>query len=399
MMPCVVLALGLIFRLPFGRAFRAGLTVGFGFVGIGLIINLIFGNMGPVMESLIRDTGLRLAALEVGWPAAAAVAFGTRVGALIFAVGILTNLAMVLLRLTRTLNVDIWNYWHWSLSGSLVMVVTGSLWFGLLAAVAHAVFTLKMADYTAPRIQAFFGTPGITISQGFAMANMPIIMPVVWLVDRIPGIDRISADPVAIQKRLGFLGQPAVLATGLTVIAGLVARQPAGTALRLGVAMGAVFLLLPRVVAILMEGMTPFAEAAGEFMRKRAGDRPVHIGMDCAIGVGHPTNMAAALLMVPISLLLAAILPGNRLLPFGDLAGTAYFSVMITPWTRGNLVKTMIVGIVLKATVMYMGSDWAPLFTRAADAAGFPLPEGAALVTVFGNPFAWVCVRLTQLFF
>ena len=42
--------------------------------------------------------------------------------------------------------------------------------------------------------------------------------------------------------------------------------------------------------------------------------------MDAALTVGHPTVMSTSLLLVPISLLLAVILPGNQVLPFGDLA-------------------------------------------------------------------------------
>ncbi|NPV71938.1 MAG: PTS galactitol transporter subunit IIC [Firmicutes bacterium] len=398
MMPIVILILGLVFRQPFGKALRSGLTVGFGFVGIGVVIGLFFNNMAPAAEALVKNSGVHLTALDVGWPAAAAIAFGTQIGALVFAVGILTNLVMLLLRWTKTLDIDIWNYWHWALSGSLVLIATGNLWMGVAAVVIHAVYTLKMADYTAPRLQQFFNFPGVSISHGWAMASMPIVMPLVWLVDRIPGINNITADPEAIQKNLGVVGQPTVLGTVLGIVVGLLARFNIQKTLQLGVAMGAVFLLLPRVVAILMEGLTPLSEAARDFLRKRAGNRDIYIGMDSALLIGHPTNLAAALILVPITLLLAVILPGNRMLPFGDLAATPFFVVMVTPWTRGNLVKTVIVGTLLMAIIMYMGSDWADFFTRAASQAGFTAPQGATVITGFGNPIAWLILKIARLF-
>jgi galactitol PTS system EIIC component len=398
LMPVVILILGLVFRLPFGKALRSGLTVGFGFVGINVIINLFFTNMSPAAEALVKNSGVHLTAVDVGWPAAAAIAFGTKIGALIFAVGILTNLVMLLLRWTKTLDIDIWNYWHWALSGSLVMIATNNLWLGLLTSVLHAAYTLKMADYTAPRLQEFYNFPGLSFSHGWAMASMPIVMPLVWLVDRIPGINNLNADPETIQKRLGVLGQPTILGTVLGILVGALARFSVGQSLQLGIAMGAVFLLMPRVVAILMEGLAPLAEAARDFLQKRAGGREIYIGMDSALIIGHPTNLAAALILVPITLLLAIILPGNRMLPFGDLAATPFFAVMITPWTRGNLVKTVIVGTILMAIIMYMGSDWADFFTKAAASAGFKAPEGATLITGFGNPIAWLFFRISQFF-
>lgn len=397
MMPVVITILALIFRIPFGRALRSGLTVGFGFVGISVIINLFSSNLSPAAEALVKNSGVQLTALDVGWPGASAIAFSTQIGALVFAVGILVNLIMLALNWTKTLDVDLWNYWHWALSGSLVMIATGSLWWGIVAMVIHAAYTLKMADYTAPRVQEFFNMPGISISQGFAMASMLLVMPLVWLVDRIPGINKIQADPETIQQKLGVLGQPTIVGTVLGLIIGLLARFSIAQSLQLAVTMGAVFLLLPRVVAILMEGLTPIAEAAREFLQTRAKGRDIYIGMDSALILGHPTTLAAALILVPITLLLAVILPGNRLLPFGDLAGTAFFVVMVTPWTRGNLIKTVLVGTVLMAIIMYMGSDWANFFTHAATLGGFTAPEGATVITGFGNPVAWLLLKLSQL--
>lgn len=230
------------------------------------------------------------------------------------------------------------------------------------------------------------------------MASVPIVYPLVWLVDRIPGINKLQADPESIQKKFGVLGQPTVIGVVLGVIIGIAAGLNLQKTLQLGVSMGAVFLLMPRVVGILMEGLTPLAEDAKAFLQRYSKGREVYIGMDSALLIGHPATLATGLLLVPITLLLAVILPGNRLLPFGDLAGTTFFAVMITPFTRGNMVKNLIVGTLLMTIIMYMGSDWAPLVTKAAASAGFAFPEGTTTITNFGNPIAWLLVKLSSLF-
>jgi len=87
MLPLIVLVLGLVFGLSLGRAFRAGVTIGVGFVGIGLVIGLLTGSLGPAAQAMVERFGIQLNVLDVGWPAAAAIAFASQVGAVVIPVG------------------------------------------------------------------------------------------------------------------------------------------------------------------------------------------------------------------------------------------------------------------------------------------------------------------------
>ena len=40
MMPIIFFVVGLIFRMGIGKSFKAGMTVGVGFVGVNMVINL-----------------------------------------------------------------------------------------------------------------------------------------------------------------------------------------------------------------------------------------------------------------------------------------------------------------------------------------------------------------------
>ena len=134
MLPIVIFILGLILGQKVGKAFISAVTIGVGFIGLGLVIGLLFEALGPATAQLVETTGLELTSLDVGWGVAAAIAFGTSVGSLVFVVALVVNLVMLFLNWTKTLNVDLWNYWHYAFTGSLVYLVTGNnLAMGLIA--------------------------------------------------------------------------------------------------------------------------------------------------------------------------------------------------------------------------------------------------------------------------
>lgn len=406
LLPIIIFLLGLLFGDRPGRALRSGLTIGVGFVGLGLVISLLISNLAPATEALIARTGIQLTAMDVGWPVAAAIAFGTTVGAIIVPVAFIWNIILLALRGTKTLNVDIWNFWHYAFTGSLIVGLTNNVFYGVLGALFHATLSLVIADVTAKRVQQFFGLPGVSIPQGFAVTTVPIVLILNKVIDWIPWLRDIKADPDTIQKRLGVLGDPLLLGAMLGVLMGILAGYSVTKTLQLAVALAAVMLLMPRIIGIFMEGLVPFSEAARNYMKTRFAGREVYIGLDSAILIGHPITVAVGVLLIPTVLFLAAVLPGNKTLPFADLAATAFFVAYATPLTRGNLVRTYLIGTGIFVIVLYLTTAFAPILTTTAQSIGFALPEaakGAAEITALsgGNLFAWfatVAARLASWF-
>jgi PTS system galactitol-specific IIC component len=402
MLPIIIFILGLILGMKVGRAFISALTVGVGFIGLGLVITLLFDALGPATAALVESTGIQLNALDVGWGVAAAIAFGTAVGSLVFIVALGVNLIMLVFNWTKTLNVDMWNYWHYAFTGSLVYLVTGgNLVLGLIAAAIHAVVALLIADWTAKDVQSFFMIPGVSIPQGWAITSVPIIKGLNWVVEKIPGLRDIYWDSEGMQKRLGVFGQPIIMGATLGLLFGLIAYGFQTKVLTVAVQMAAVMLLIPRIIAIFMEGLTPLSEAAREFMQKRFAGREFYVGLDSAILIGHPITIAAAILLIPITLFLAAILPGNNTLPAADLAATAFFIAMVPPLTKGNFFRSLLYGTIIMVMVLYISSAFAPLLTQIAKDIGYAIPEGAVQITGLsgGNWVAWVLTSISQLFF
>lgn len=135
-----------------------------------------------------------------------------------------------------------------------------------------------------------------------------------------------------------------MIGTVLGVVIGLLARYDIGQSLQLGVKMGAVMLLMPLVVKLIMQGLLPIAEAAREMLQKRFKDGNYRIGLDPALLLGHPQVISASLLFVPLTIIVAALLPGNRVLPFGDLATIGFFVAIAVGVHKGNIFRTLFSG-------------------------------------------------------
>lgn len=102
---------------------------------------------------MVERTGINLPVVDLGWPPLSAITWGSPIAPFVIPLTILINVAMLALNKTRTVDVDMWNYWHFALAGTLVYYSTGSLFFGLLAAAIAAVVVLKLADWSAPLVQ------------------------------------------------------------------------------------------------------------------------------------------------------------------------------------------------------------------------------------------------------
>ncbi len=396
LLPIIIFFVAWILGAKPGRAFRAGVTVGIAFIGINLVIGLMWGSLTEVGQAMVANTGVQRDIVDVGWPSAAAIAFGTQVGLWVIPIALLVNVVMLVLRWTKTLNVDIWNFWHFAFIGSLVAIVTGNFVFGLVAAAIAAALALFLADWTAPAVQAFYNVPGISIPHLTTAPGVPFAIFTNWLIEKIPGLRDIEADSETIQKRFGTFGDPVILGLIIGLILGLLGFYNAGDfqtvlvkVLQVGINLAAVMLLLPRMVQILMEGLIPVSEAARTFMQKRASGREIFIGLDSAILIGHPAAISASLVLVPIAILLSIILPGNRVLLFADLAIIPFVVAMMAPLMRGNIFRMIIAGTLELILGFYIATAMSPIFTQAAGEAGFTMPEGASLITSIGDGFLW----------
>uniref|UniRef100_UPI004029261F PTS galactitol transporter subunit IIC n=1 Tax=Prevotella sp. TaxID=59823 RepID=UPI004029261F len=369
MMPIIFTVIGLCIGMKFGQALKSGLYVGVGFVGLGVVTALLTTNFNDPLKAICDLYHLQLNVFDMGWPAAASVAYNTAVGALIIPICLGINVLMLLTKTTSTLNIDLWNYWHFAFIGAVAYFVMGeSLAWGYFAAIVCYIITLVLADITAPKFQKYYDLDGISIPQPFCQSFMPFAVVINKLLDKIPGFSRLDVDAEGLKRKFGVFGEPLLLGVIVGILIGVAAHFDVKMVLTLGVTMGAVMELIPRITKLFIDGLKPISVKAQEMVDKRLHGRKVHIGMSPALVIGHPTTLVVSILLIPTVLIISVILPGNQFLPLASLAGMFYLFPIVLPYTKGNVVKTFIIGLVALIFGLYFVTDMAPDFTLAANA-------------------------------
>lgn len=379
MLPVIITIVGLVFGLKLSKAFRSGLTIGIGFAGINLVIDLMKTNLGPAAKAMVKNFGIKLNILDVGWGSIAAVTWASPIIAILIFCILATNIVMLVLKSTDTLDVDIWNYHHMAIVGIMVYFVTKNVGLGIAATVVMAVITFKLSDWTAPYVEKFFGIPGVSLPTMSALSSVIIAAPLNWLLDKIPGINKINFKIKDAQKYFGFFGEPMMLGLILGSIIGVLARYDVSKILYLGVSMAAVMVLIPKMTSLFMEGLMPISEAARKFTEKRFKGRKFLIGLDAAIVVGNSDVITTSLIVIPLTILMAAVLPGNRLLPFADLAVVTFRVALVVAIARGNLFKSIIMGLVCMAAVLLAGTATSAVLTKLAASVGLGIANGGLI--------------------
>ncbi len=218
----VLIILGLAFRVGAAKAIRGGVTTGIGLAGLFLVVNLIISALQPAVQAIADRMQISKTFVDVNW-ADAGIAWGWPGTAGVILGIIVVNVIMVVLRLTKTMWTDVWSYWHGSALGGIVWALTGSVPLGVLAAVVYLVLGSLMSDLTAKKYQEFNDMPGIGVACGPTVQASLFAIPVVWLLDRIPGVKDWDASPEGIKKRFGLVGEPAILGLLLGIIIGMFA--------------------------------------------------------------------------------------------------------------------------------------------------------------------------------
>ncbi|EOH90957.1 PTS galactitol transporter subunit IIC [Enterococcus pallens] len=392
--PIVLFIIGLIFGLGFFKSVKSGITVGVGFIGFNLAVGLISSFLSPAVNLIVERFGFNLTVIDLGSGAGAGVAFSTVVGALIIPSVFVLNVLLLAVGATKTMNIDIFNYSHYAFTGAVVHLVTGNLILGMGAALVQATWSLLSADYTAKRVQKELGVESISIPQGYAASSVPLFVILDKIYSKIPFLHNSNLDIKGLQKKVGFMGDPVIIGGILGIILSLLAGYGFKDGANLVMGVCGIMVLFPRMIKIIVEGLMPLSEAAKGFFAKHFSGKEVYIGLDSAVTLGHPTTMIIGTILIPITLILAAILPGNKVLPLADLAFAAFFICMASIIHKGNILKTLISGVINMTGILYIATWISPYFTKLAEEGG--VSESGDKVTALwaGNVFDFIIANI-----
>lgn len=389
----------LLARQKAGAALRAAIYVAAAVVAMGALVGMFSGAATPILQEVVKSTGLKLDVIDLGVGSSYSnVLFPLSFYSILLVVGLGVNALMIVLKLTDTFDVDVFNYSVWALASSYVLVITENIILAIVAFVIYEIVVLKFADWTAPAIQEAYGLDGVSIPHGNAVIFAPVGMAVNWVIEKIPPLAKIDWSPEKIEERFGGFASPSMIGFVMGIILGIAGKQSFGQSLLLGVTIAAFMIVFPRVENVLVEGITPVADGMRDLCAKKF-HRELNIGLDAAILIGMPDIMAAGILVTPVILLLAFILPGNHVLPMADLAIAAPFLISCClPFCKRNIFRGFIAGIVVMIIALYICTFTADWYTAAAALNGLPFESTSTTLGICSSWVAWLIGLVFSIF-
>ena len=396
MLPIVIAIICICIGIKVGKAIRSGLMIGVGFVGLSLIVDMMNAELGPAAQAMSEKFGLTLSVVDIGWPGASPMTWASNIATVAIPVAILVNIVMLFLKLTKTVNIDIWNIWHMTFTGAIAYAVTGNFWIGILGVAVHAAVSYKLGDLWGPLVTDYFELDGLTVPHGTAAYMGPIACVVDAIIDKIPVVRKIDISADSLQEKVGVLGEPIVIGGILGVVVGFLAGYGPQEAFPLGVKMSAVMVLMPKIVKCIMEGLMPLSERAKELLTKKFGNSQFYIGLDPAILLGDAQVVTAGLIFIPLTLFIAVIVPGNKILPFGDLATIGFFIAIAVAVHKGNIFRTLFSGSAIMFMTIWIANQTIPWLTVLAKTTGST--DGSNLVAALDQGGCPITYIFTQIF-
>lgn len=390
----------IIFRMKFGQAVKAGLLVGIGFQGLSLAVNLLTTTIQPVMD-YYEEMGSGYDVLEIGFAALGGASWTVPFAVFAIPAIVIINLILVRAKITKVLNVDIWNFMHFLVPGALAYALFGSAVVGFLVTVALSVVTLFFSQWLAPKWGEFFGLEGTTCTTlAFASLVYPISYLLNKLIDKIPGVNKIDLDMDKVGEKLGIFGDPAIIGIVVGLFLCVLTKQDVSSLLTICMGIAAVMVLIPRMVGIMMEGLTPIGNAANEYMKNKLGeDEDVYIGMDIALGLGDPACITCTAIMIPLTIAMAFVIPDMRFFPLGILAEVCYLAPMYVLTGKGNIFRSLISMIIIMGLTLFFANMFAPEATQMMSVTSVDF-DGMVTASHFGwNPGNIIISFIHKLFF
>jgi PTS system galactitol-specific IIC component len=407
LMPIIIFVIALIFGVKARSALRAAIIIAIGFIGLSVVEGLMFSNIPGPVTVVTKALGYVRPIIDVDWPVSGALAWASPYVAFMIPLAVLLNLFLLWVKFTKTLDVDIWNFWHFMFRGGIAyafmlmagvnqtIAFIGGLVLGLLAELV----ILKFADWTQPAVAEHLGLEGVSFPTMSALSMGLVGAGTNWVIERIPGAKKWDPTFKGTQERFGLLGQPIILGLIIGFVIQLAANliqfgegtlklgfdtlfgQPAN----LGVVLAAVMFLLPRMVGVLLEGLRPIAESAREWAKRYQG-RDIYIGMDFALGLADPGVITVGMFAIVFTLVLIPF-PGNEFLPLLYIGGTAFSAIMPVIMCKGNLFRASVATFIVVWTKLMTATIAASAFTYWAVSVGqlpATVPSGALVSSAVG---------------
>lgn len=385
MMFIVLSVFGILLKVKPSKAIEGGLKLAIALTGIGAIIDMLTGAFSQALQDFVKSTGIELTITDVGWAPLATITWGSPYTLFFLGVMVIVNIVMIVLKKTNTLDVDIFNIWHLSITGLLVMYYSDSLLLATALIVLIGVLKIINSDLMKPTFNDLLNAPKSNPMTSTHMNYMlnPIIMVFDKIFDKFfPWLDKYDFDAAKLNNKIGFWGSKFAIGVYLGLFIGLLSGQGLKATFELAFTAAVCLELFSLIGSWFIASVEPISQGITNMATKYLKGRTFNIGLDWPFIAGRAEMWAAANILAPILLLEALILPGNGILPLGGIIAMGLTPALLVV-TRGKILRMIIIGALILPVFLISGTMIAPFVTKTAELVGaFPSGvEAGTLIT------------------
>ncbi|MPQ42720.1 PTS galactitol transporter subunit IIC [Clostridium tarantellae] len=385
MMLIILTILAICFGVKISKALEGGIKLAIALTGMGAVIGILTGQFAPALISFVKSTGIQLSITDVGWAPLATITWGSAYTLYFLMIVVILNIILLVINKTNTLDVDIFNIWHLSIIGLIVMYYSNdNLLLASLLVLLIGALKIINADLMKPTFNHLLNmkdtNPTTTTHLNF-MLN-PVIMIFDKFFDKfLPGLDKYDFDAATLNKKIGFWGSKFAIGVYLGTFVGVLGMQPVKTIFILAFTGGMCLELFSFVGTWFIGAVEPLSQGITNFMSKKLKGRKFNIGIDWPFLASRAEMWAVANILAPIMLFMAMVLPGNKILPLGGIIAIGLTPALLVV-SRGKIIRMIITGVFMLPIFLWSGTAISGFVTETATAVGaFPagLPEGTLI--------------------
>ncbi|HGA0752234.1 TPA: PTS transporter subunit IIC [Streptococcus agalactiae] len=389
----VMTGLAMIFGVKFSKALEGGIKLAIALTGIGAIIGILTGAFSESLQAFVKNTGINLSIIDVGWAPLATITWGSPYTLYFLLIMLIVNIVMIVMKKTDTLDVDIFDIWHLSITGLLIMwyakknnlPILLSVIIATVAIIFVGVLKIINSDLMKPTFDDLLGTGTTSPMTSTHMNYMmnPIIMVLDKLFDKVfPGLDKYDFDAAKLNKAIGFWGSKFFIGMILGLVIGIMGNPvfsfaALGGWFSLGFTAGACLELFSLIGSWFIAAVEPLSQGITNFANGKMHGRRFNIGLDWPFIAGRAEIWACANILAPIMLVEAILLSkvGNGILPLAGIIAMGVTPALLVV-TRGRLIRMITFGTLLLPLFLLSGTMIAPFATELAKKVG-AFPAGA----------------------
>lgn len=412
--PLMIFIVSLSLKVNPKRAFFSALRAGVGLTGFGWVISSFTPLVTKYIQQMVETTGLNLPIVDIGWQTGSLTAFSSSIGLSFFVFGLLIELILFLVGITRVfVPSNLWNNFGYMIWGTMAYAATGNFILSFAFMVFVLLYSLIMSEALADRWSDYYGVKNATIN---SIHNIETLIPALILdpIWNLLGVNKVKLNPDSLKNKLGIFGEPMTLGFILGIIIGVLGSiknlgsiETWGGILGFAMSLAAVMTIFPLITGVFAGAFAPLAEAVERNMKEESdllspeelAKKRWFIAVDDGVGYGEPATIIAGLILVPIMVLVSFLLPGNRALPVVDLIAIPFMIEAMVAVSKGNILKSILNGIIWFSLGLYAASMLGPIYTEAVQQYGAVLPAGVTMIMSFNllaHPltavvfFAWI---------